>query len=74
MTQTSDNLGSLIAGLDRGETLPAPWYTDPSITEQEVSKIFRRSWSYIGPLKQLTNVGDYITGYVGGIPTVVVRN
>ncbi|MBV8901457.1 MAG: aromatic ring-hydroxylating dioxygenase subunit alpha [Verrucomicrobia bacterium] len=74
MTPTSDNLSSLMAGLERGETLPAHWYTNPSITDQEISKIFRRSWHYIGPLKQLTNAGDYITGYVGGIPAVVVLN
>lgn len=74
MTPTSDDLSSLMAGLERGETLPAHWYTDSSISEQEISRIFRRSWNYIGPLKQLTNVGDYITGDAGGIPVVVVRN
>jgi ferredoxin-NADP reductase/phenylpropionate dioxygenase-like ring-hydroxylating dioxygenase large terminal subunit len=74
MNQSIDNLGSLLAGLDRGETLPAHWYTDPSITEKEISQIFRKSWNYIGSLKQLTNVGDYITGYAGGIPAVVIRN
>ena len=74
MNQSTENLGGLLAGLDRGETLPARWYTDPSITEQEINQIFRKSWNYIGPLKQLTNVGDYITGYVGGIPAVVIRN
>lgn len=74
MARTSDNLGSLMAGLERGETLPAHWYTDPSITEQEISRIFRQSWNYLGPLKQLAKAGDYITGYAGGIPAVVVRN
>jgi ferredoxin-NADP reductase/phenylpropionate dioxygenase-like ring-hydroxylating dioxygenase large terminal subunit len=74
MNQTIETPAGLVAGLDRGETLPAHWYTDPSITEREISQIFRKSWNYIGPLKQLTNVGDYITGYVGGIPAVVIRN
>ena len=74
MNQPTENLTSLVAGLDRGETLPAHWYTDPAITEREISQIFRKSWNYIGSLKQLTNVGDYITGYVGGIPAVVIRN
>jgi ferredoxin-NADP reductase/phenylpropionate dioxygenase-like ring-hydroxylating dioxygenase large terminal subunit len=74
MNQPSENLAGLVAGLERGETLPAHWYTDPSITEREINQIFRKSWNYIGPLKQLTNVGDYITGYVGGIPAVVIRN
>ena len=74
MNQSNDSLPNLVAGLERGETLPAHWYTDPSITEREISRIFRKSWNYIGPLKQLANVGDYITGYVGGIPAVVIRN
>ena len=69
-----ESLTDLIAGLERGETLPAHWYTDPSITEREIIEIFRKSWNYIGPLQQLTSIGDYITGYIGEIPTVVVRN
>jgi len=74
MNQPIENLAGLVAGLERGETMPAHWYTDPSITEREINQIFRKSWNYIGPLKQLANVGDYITGYVGGIPAVVIRN
>jgi choline monooxygenase len=64
----------LLDALDRGESLPARWYTDPAITEQEVAKIFRKSWNYVGPLAELRNVGDYVTGYAGGVPVVVIRN
>ena len=60
--------------LDRGESLPARWYTDPSITEREITHVFRKSWNYIGPLAELTTVGDYVTGYAGGVPVVVIRN
>lgn len=72
--QTINRSGELLQALDRGESLPSNWYTDPAITEQEWQKIFRKSWQYIGPAQQLKNVGDYITGYVGGIPVVVVRS
>lgn len=72
--QSLHNSSELIAALDRGETLPSSWYTDPAITEQEIHKIFRKYWQYIGPSQQLKSVGDYITGYVGEIPVVVVRN
>src|ERR1700678_1245125 len=65
---------SLLAALDRGESLPAHWYTDAAITAREIEKIFRKSWSYIGPAKELTNQGDYITGYAGEVPVVVIRN
>ena len=64
----------LLAALDRGESLPAHWYTDPAITAREIEKIFRRSWNYIGPANELANHGDYISGYAGGVPVVVIRN
>lgn len=69
--RTSDEL---MAALDRGESLPSNWYTDAAITEMEIHKIFRKSWQYIGPRQKLTNIGDFITGYVGEIPVVLVRN
>lgn len=65
---------SLLAALDRGESLPAHWYTDPAITAREIEKIFRRSWNYIGPANELANRGDYITSYAGEVPIVVIRN
>ena len=64
----------LIAALDRGESLPAHWYTDASITTREIEKIFRKTWNYLGPASELVNLGDYITGYVGEVPVVVIRN
>ena len=74
MSQTIDNPAALIEGLDRGLTLPARWYTDATITERELQQVFAKSWAYVGPANELTNVGDYITGYIGGlIPVVVIR-
>jgi ferredoxin-NADP reductase/phenylpropionate dioxygenase-like ring-hydroxylating dioxygenase large terminal subunit len=74
MSQIVDNPAQLLASLDRGESLPAHWYTDPSITAAEIAHIFRKAWNYIGPLSQLRNLGDYVTGYAGEVPVVVVRN
>jgi carnitine monooxygenase subunit len=71
VTETAD---SLLAALDRGESLPAHWYTDPAITAREIEKIFRKTWNYIGPAMELKNQGDYITGYAGEVPVVVIRN
>ena len=74
MSQTIDNSAALIEGLDRGETLPAHWYTAPDIAKLELRKLFAKTWAYVGPLNELKNVGDYITGYIGGrIPVAVVR-
>lgn len=72
--QTLHKSKELIDALDRGETLPSNWYTSDEITKQEIHKIFRKYWQYVGPAQLLKNVGDYITGYVGEIPVVVVRN
>jgi len=74
MQQAVAKSSELIAGLERGESLPASWYTDPAFTEQEILKIFRKTWQYVGPMQKLKTVGDFITGYVGEIPVVVVRN
>ncbi|MFO1083632.1 MAG: aromatic ring-hydroxylating dioxygenase subunit alpha [Reyranellaceae bacterium] len=75
MTQArNDSMTELLANLDRGESLPARWYTDPAIAEREITRIFRKSWIYVGPVVHLANLGDYITGYAGGVPVVVVRD
>jgi len=74
MTFLADTSSSLLAGLERGESLPARWYTDPAITEREIAQVFRKSWSYVAPLSQLAGIGDYVTGYAGGVPVAVVRN
>ncbi|MFM0515180.1 SRPBCC family protein [Paraburkholderia sp. RL17-373-BIF-A] len=74
MSQSTESYGTLLAALERGDTLPSQWYTDPAIADRELHQIFRKTWSYIGPLNELETVGDYITGYVGDVPVVVVRN
>src|SRR5438105_994920 len=74
MSQIIDNPAGLLAALDRGESLPARWYTDPAITDAEIHQIFRKSWNYIGPLAELATPGDYVTGYAGEVPVVVIRN
>jgi ferredoxin-NADP reductase/phenylpropionate dioxygenase-like ring-hydroxylating dioxygenase large terminal subunit len=73
-SQAVETPDTLLAALDRGESLPAHWYTDPAITARETEKVFRKNWSYIGPAKELANPGDYITGYAGEVPVVVIRN
>ncbi|MBA3859632.1 MAG: aromatic ring-hydroxylating dioxygenase subunit alpha [Cyanobacteria bacterium PR.3.49] len=74
MQQVVNKADELLAALDRGESLPSSWYTDPQMTEAEIHKLFRKTWQYVGPTQKLKNVGDYITGYVGEIPVVIVRN
>jgi choline monooxygenase len=74
MNRIADDPAALLAALDHGESLPAHWYTDLWIAERESAQVFRKSWNYIGPLAELRNLGDYVTGYAGGVPVVVIRN
>ncbi len=74
MDRSPDNPANLLAALDRGESLPARWYTDPALTEQEITHVFQRAWNYIGPLSELAKAGDYITGNLGNVPVVAIRN
>ncbi len=71
---SADEIAASRVALDRGETLPARWYTDPRIFEYERQAIFRRAWQYVGLVEQVPQPGDYFTCSVGEVPVVVVRD
>jgi phenylpropionate dioxygenase-like ring-hydroxylating dioxygenase large terminal subunit len=48
MNHIADNAEDLLAAVERGESLPAHWYTDPAIGEREIVEIFRKTWNYVG--------------------------
>ena len=60
--------------LDRGETLPAAWYTDPAYFAREQERIFRRSWQYVGLTEQVARSGDFFTARTGDVPVIVTRD
>lgn len=60
--------------LDRGETLPAAWYTDPAYFAREQEHIFRRSWQYVGLTEQVARSGDFFTARTGDVPVIVTRD
>jgi ferredoxin-NADP reductase/phenylpropionate dioxygenase-like ring-hydroxylating dioxygenase large terminal subunit len=74
MIEVIPKIDDLMAAIERGESLPLSWYTDPEFTQLELQKIFRNTWQYVGPLRELQNVGDYISGFAGNVPVAVVRN
>jgi len=58
-------------GLSR---IPDWVYTDQSIYEREVEKIFHgRTWNYVALEAEVPNTGDYIRSHVGPTPVVVSR-
>jgi choline monooxygenase len=60
--------------LDRGETLPADWYSDPALLRVEQERIFSRFWQYAGRAELVAEPGSYLTSFAGHIPIVVVRD
>jgi phenylpropionate dioxygenase-like ring-hydroxylating dioxygenase large terminal subunit len=60
--------------LARGRTLTAEWYTDRTLCEREAERIFAASWNYVGRVEQVANAGDFVTGRVGEVPIVIVRD
>ena len=64
----------LYKALAQGRTLPAEWYTDPEQFEREAESIFAASWNYLGRVEQVAKPGDFLTGRVGKVPVVVVRD
>ncbi|MFC5802932.1 aromatic ring-hydroxylating oxygenase subunit alpha [Streptomyces formicae] len=62
------------AALDRGETLPWSWYSDPAIAALEQERLFRRSWHYVGRTAQVAEPGQFFTCEAAGVPVVVTRD
>lgn len=61
-------------GIEDSCAPPHSWYTDPAFFEQEVARVFQRSWLPVGRLDQLEKPGQYFTGDIAGNPYVVVRS
>lgn len=56
---------------DRIETA---MYTDPTLFDVEMKKIFHRTWVWVGHTSDIPKPGDYITSHVGLEPVIVVRD
>lgn len=62
-----------ILPLEKAETLPSAWYTDPGFHELDRRVIFERTWQIVGHVAQVRNIGDRMVSEVAGNPIVVVR-
>jgi phenylpropionate dioxygenase-like ring-hydroxylating dioxygenase large terminal subunit len=69
-----DQAAELREALAAGATLPADWYSDPSVLRREHETIFKSSWQYAGHTGQVAEPGDWFTGFAGAIPVVVTRD
>jgi phenylpropionate dioxygenase-like ring-hydroxylating dioxygenase large terminal subunit len=59
--------------LEDGWTLPASWYSEPSVLELERERVFASSWQYAGPLEHVAELGSYFATEAGHIPVIVTR-
>ena len=59
--------------LERAQTLPPHYYTDPAIWAVEQEMVFRRQWVCVGRADQVANPGDFFTFDLVGTPLVVAR-
>jgi phenylpropionate dioxygenase-like ring-hydroxylating dioxygenase large terminal subunit len=48
-------------------------YTDHAVFDEEMRRIFERTWVYVGHTSELRNVGDYKTSKVGKNPVIVTH-
>jgi phenylpropionate dioxygenase-like ring-hydroxylating dioxygenase large terminal subunit len=72
--QRSDSWDNVaIAGLVGNGRVHSRAYTDPEIFELELTRIFARSWIYIGHESEVPEAGDYETRIMGRTPVIMVR-
>ncbi|KTG12220.1 aromatic ring-hydroxylating oxygenase subunit alpha [Haloferax profundi] len=59
---------------DEANALPASYFTDPQIFEQELEDVFSKHWIYAGNVKTLEETGDYITRDIGGKNIILIKD
>jgi choline monooxygenase len=55
-------------------TIPASWYTDPAMLNDEKQKVFRKTWQYAVSIDQLRLPGNYVAVDIIGVPVVINRD
>lgn len=49
-------------------------YTDPAIFEEELRKIWYRTWVYVGHVSEVPNVNDFVMKSIGPQPIIMTRD
>jgi phenylpropionate dioxygenase-like ring-hydroxylating dioxygenase large terminal subunit len=60
--------------LVQDDRIHASLYTDPGIFADEMERIFRRGWVFVGHDSEVPRAGDFVTRVVGGEPVIMVRD
>src|SRR5262245_64558477 len=59
--------------LVQDDRVHASLYTDPRIFDDEMERIFRRGWVFVGHASEIPNPGDFVTRRIGIEPVIMVR-
>ncbi|MGA8491202.1 MAG: aromatic ring-hydroxylating dioxygenase subunit alpha [Terriglobales bacterium] len=59
--------------IERAWSVPARFYTDPSVVGWEQERIFRKTWQVVGHCRQVATPGDFFTTELQGEPLFLVR-
>jgi nitrite reductase/ring-hydroxylating ferredoxin subunit len=59
--------------LVQDDRVHASLYTDPHIFDDEMERIFRRGWVFVGHESEIPEPGDFVTRRIGTEPVIMVR-
>jgi nitrite reductase/ring-hydroxylating ferredoxin subunit len=59
--------------LVQDDRIHASLYTDPRIFDDEMERVFRRGWVFVGHDSEIPRPGDFVTRRLGTEPVVMVR-
>lgn len=62
-----------ILPLERAETIPSRWYTDPAFYAIDIDSVFNTTWQYVGHASRVISPGAHIIGTAGNNPVIIVR-
>jgi phenylpropionate dioxygenase-like ring-hydroxylating dioxygenase large terminal subunit len=60
--------------LTEAYSLPARFYTDREVLQEEIEHIFSKTWQYVGNVNQVIEQGDYFTCEVAQERLVIIRD
>ena len=61
-------------GLIREDRVHGSLYTDPSIYQEELRKIWFRTWVYVGHQSEVPNANDYLMKSIGPEPVIMTKD
>jgi Rieske 2Fe-2S family protein len=64
----------LIGQREPGRSLPGGFYTEESVFEQDLLRVFQKEWLYAGHASEVPTPGDYFTLQVGDESLIIVRD